>query len=91
MRSGIAEASIYITADWRGRGVAKELMKELVECTEASGFYSIQAEVLSGNTASLNLCKKIGFREIGYRERFGRMPDGTWYDVFLMEKRREDD
>lgn len=89
MRSGIAEASIYITADWRGKGVASALIKELVACSEANGFYSMQAEILGGNTASLNLCKKSGFREVGYRERFGKTPDGKWYDVILMEKRSE--
>ena len=89
MRSGIAEASIYVTADARGKGVASSLVKELVECANAKGFYSIQAEVVKENIASYNLCKKVGFREIGFRERFGRMPDGTWHDMILLEIRSE--
>ena len=89
MRSGIAEASIYITADARGKGVATRLAKDLIECAQANGFYSIQGEVVKENTASYNLCKKVGFREIGFRERFGRMPDGTWHDMILMEIRSE--
>jgi phosphinothricin acetyltransferase len=51
------------------------------------GYYSIQAEIVRENIGSLKLCKKCGFREIGIRERFGRMPDGKWHDVVLMERR----
>lgn len=29
---------------------------------------------------------RCGFREVGYRERFGHI-NGTWHDVILMERR----
>lgn len=90
MRSGVADASIYITADARGKGVATRLIKDLTECAQENGFYSIQAEIVKENIASYSLCKKVGFREIGFRERFGRMPDGTWHDMILMEIRSEE-
>jgi len=32
------------------------------------------------------LHKKAGFREVGYRERYGHV-DGTWHDVMLLERR----
>ena len=85
--SGIAEASVYIGKASRGRGVGTALLNELILRSEAEGYWSIQAEIVKENAASQALCRKCGFREIGIRERFGRMPDGQWHDVVLMEYR----
>jgi phosphinothricin acetyltransferase len=30
--------------------------------------------------------KKLGFREIGYREKIGKK-DGVWYDNVILERR----
>lgn len=39
------------------------------------------------NEASIKLHKSCGFREVGFREKLGRMSDGVWHDVVLMEYR----
>ena len=63
------------------------LLTELIRCSETEGYWSIQGEIVKENAASRGLCKKCGFREIGIRERFGKMPDGQWHDVVLVERR----
>jgi L-amino acid N-acyltransferase YncA len=38
------------------------------------------------NVPSLKLHRKYGFREVGRRERIGKM-DGVWRDTILLERR----
>jgi len=85
--SGIAEARLYIGTAYRGQGIGIALLKELICHSEDAGYYSLQGEIVKENTPSRELCRKCGFREIGVRERFGKMPNGSWHDVILMERR----
>jgi len=51
----------------------------------------LQGSIFPENVASLGMVKKHGFREIGRRERIGKMTygnlAGTWRDVILVERR----
>ena len=49
-------------------------------------YWTLQSHVISANIASLALHKKAGFREVGYRERYGSIGD-TWHNVILLERR----
>lgn len=84
--AGVAEVSIYVSADVRGQGVGKQLLLFLVEASEAAGIWTLQAGIMRDNTASIALHRACGFREVGYRERLGRL-HGEWRDVILMERR----
>jgi len=83
---GIAEVSLYVTSSVRGIGVGKALLRALIEESERAGIWTLQGMVLRENVASLALCKKCGFREVGYRERISQM-NGIWRDVILVERR----
>ena len=41
---------------------------------------------MAANLPSIALHRKCGFREVGFRERYGHL-DGVWHDVFLFERR----
>lgn len=56
--------------------------------TEAEGYWTLQAQIMTGNTASRALHACAGFREVGIRERYGHL-DGVWHDVALLERRSE--
>jgi L-amino acid N-acyltransferase YncA len=84
--AGVAEASVYVAARARGKGVGRALLSELILASEHHGVWTLQAGIFPENTASLELCKKAGFRIVGIRERIGCM-DGRWRDVALMERR----
>ena len=47
---------------------------------------TLQAGMFPENTGSLSLHQSCGFREIGRRERIGKM-NGTWRDTILLERR----
>jgi phosphinothricin acetyltransferase len=84
--AGVAEASVYVGQQYQGRGAGKALLTALIELTEKRGIWTLQAGIFPENVASVSLQKKFGFREIGIREKIGRM-DGRWRDVVLTERR----
>ena len=75
-----------MTSRAHGCGIGAALLKALISASEREGYWTLQAQVLALNAASRALHAKIGFREIGYRERLGHV-DGHWHDVILMERR----
>ena len=86
MSGGVAEVSVYVAAATRGKGIGKSLLSALIESSENSGLWTLQAGIFPENTASNALHKSFGFREVGRRERIGKMGD-SWRDVILLERR----
>lgn len=86
---GLAEISIYVAHDAQGKGAGQALMQAIIECSEQHGYWSLQAGIFPENIASLKLHQKNGFRIIGTRQRPGRMQDGRWRDVVLLERRSQ--
>jgi L-amino acid N-acyltransferase YncA len=84
--AGVAEVSVYVGARHRGQGVGKALLQATIDQAEANGIWTLQAGVFPENHASLTLVTKCGFREVGRRERLGKL-DGVWRDVVLLERR----
>jgi len=84
--AGVAEASVYVGADHRGQGIGEALLRSVIGDSEKHGIWTLQAGIIPVNAASLALVKKCGFREVGMRERLGKL-DGVWRDVLLLERR----
>jgi L-amino acid N-acyltransferase YncA len=86
--AGVAETSVYVAANFRGVGVGRALLGALIICSEQHGIWTLQAGIFPENLASLALHRQHGFREVGRRERLGKMND-RWRDVVLLERRSE--
>ena len=84
--AGVAEVSIYVAASARGKGIGKTILQALIEQSEQNGIWTLQAGIFPENVASIALHKSCGFREVGIRERIGRL-SGHWRNVFLLERR----
>ncbi len=76
-----------------GKGVGTPLLTALIEESEGAGFWSLRAQMFPENAASVGLHEKCGFREVGRRERVGRMNygpmKGVWRNVLLLERRSD--
>ena len=83
--AGIAEFSVYVAAHARGRGVGNALMRAFIPALEAAGFWKLVSRIFPENTASLALCARHGFREVGTYRRHGRL-HGAWRDVVIVER-----
>ena len=85
--AGVAEVSIYINESYRGQGIGKALLEEVIKLSEENDIWTLQSGIIRENNASLSLHKKCGFREIGIREKVAKMSNGAWHDVVLVERR----
>lgn len=82
---GIAEFSVYVAREERGRGAGRLAMEGLIGAAEAAGFWKLLARVFTENTTSLSLLASRGFREVGIYEKHGKL-DGKWRDVVIVER-----
>jgi L-amino acid N-acyltransferase YncA len=84
--AGVAEVSVYVGETFRGKGIGKELLEELVKTSERNGLWTLQAGIFPENTGSLRIHEACGFQRIGVRRKIGQL-NGTWRDTVLLERR----
>ncbi len=82
---GIAEFSVYVAREERGRGYGRAAMEALSDAAKNAGFWKLVSRVFVENIASRELLARVGFREVGIYERHARL-DGEWRDVVIVEK-----
>ncbi len=85
---GVAEVSVYVHENARGKSVGSQLLEKLIIESERNGFWTLQAGIFHENTASLKIHKSLGFREVGYSERIAKLY-GIWRNIVLLERRSD--
>lgn len=83
---GVAEVSVYVGTVHRHKGLGRALLEELINHAEKNGIWTLQAGVFPENGATIALHRRCGFREVGRRERIGKL-HGVWRDTILLERR----
>jgi L-amino acid N-acyltransferase YncA len=83
--AGIAEYSVYVSRTARGQGVGDALMAAFLPALQQAGFWKVLSRIFPENTASLALCQKHGFKQVGVYEKHAQL-DGVWRDVVIVEK-----
>ncbi len=84
--AGVAEVSVYVAPESRGHGFGRALLDALIVESERNGLWMLQASIFPENVASVTLHRRSGFREVGQRERIGKL-NGVWRNTILMERR----
>ena len=86
--AGVAEVSVYVAQSQRGAGLGRQLLEALIAESEENGIWSLQAVMFPENARSVALHRRCGFREVGRRERIGKL-DSVWRDTMLLERRSQ--
>jgi phosphinothricin acetyltransferase len=83
--AGIAEFSVYVARDQRGRGAGRVAMQALLAAAAAAGLWKLVSRVFVENAASRGLLHSLGFREVGTYRSHAKL-DGRWRDVVIVER-----
>jgi L-amino acid N-acyltransferase YncA len=82
--AGVADFSVYVAREARGRGAGRAAVEALVqECTRR-GMWKLLSRIFPENVASLALCRALGFREVGVYRRHAKLR-GEWKDTVIVE------
>jgi phosphinothricin acetyltransferase len=81
----VAECSVYVAREWRGKGAGRVALAALIEAAEAAGFWKLLSRIFVENEASRRLVRSLGFREVGVYEKHAQL-DGVWRDVVIVER-----
>jgi len=83
--AGIADLSVYVGRQHRGRGIGGALLRALESEALAAGFHKIVLHALDENEAGKRLYRNAGFREVGIFRQHGVIGNRR-VDVVAMEK-----
>lgn len=83
--SDTAEISVYVKEEYRGKGIGKQLIEDVVTIGENTGIHSILARITEGNKHSIYLHESIGFFHVGVMKEVGKKFEKL-LDVYLMQK-----
>ena len=83
---GVAEVSVYVSSEYKGQKIGTRLLERLIKDSEDMGIWTLQAGIFPENKGSIIIHKKLNFREVGFREKIGKL-NGIWRDTILLERR----
>jgi phosphinothricin acetyltransferase len=83
--AGIAEFSVYVGREARGKGAGRVAMEALIAASATAGLWKLVSRVFIENHASRALLRTAGFREVGVYEKHGKLGE-TWHDVVIVER-----
>ena len=75
--------AIAIDSNYRGQGIGELLLSHMIDKSRELGCNVMTLEVREGNTAAIELYKKMGFTEVGRRKGYYRKERE---DAILMDK-----
>jgi L-amino acid N-acyltransferase YncA len=81
----VAEFSVYVARDQRGRGVGDALLTALEQRAREVGYHKLVLAAFAFNTPGMRLYQRHDFQTVGTYHEQGLL-DGRWVDVTVMEK-----
>ena len=82
---GVAEYTVYVSADARGRGTGLRMLDHLIAAAPSFGYWKLVGMIMDENVGGLALARRAGFRVVGTHRAHGRVA-GEWRDVTLVER-----
>jgi L-amino acid N-acyltransferase len=81
------EHSVYVDSRFRGQGIGKRLLKEIIAAAQEQNYHILVGAIDSSNAVSIGLHEALGFthcgtiRQAGFK--FGRWLDLVFYQLIL--------
>jgi L-amino acid N-acyltransferase YncA len=80
------EVSIYISPDYRGKGIGATMLQYAITQCPSLGVQSLVGFIFAHNRPSLKLFEKFGFEQWGYLPKVADL-DGVERDLAILGKR----
>ena len=81
------ELSVYVSGEYRKRGIAKALYESVIDIIKHQGFTNVLAGIVIPNEKSIAFHTKMGFKQVGIYEKvgykFGKFHSVAWYQLFI--------
>ena len=81
------EHSVYVAGKFRGQGLGKRLLQEVITSARAQDYHILVGVIDSANTVSIALHERFGFQHAGTIRhagfKFGRWLDVAFYQLIL--------
>lgn len=74
------ESSVYVSANYRRKGIARALYTSLFKLLQLQGFYNVVAAIALPNQPSVAVHESVGFSPVGVLRRVG-YKFGQWHDI----------
>lgn len=78
--------TIAVDRSARGKGIGRLLMDNVLQYLHAERAASLFLEVEEGNTAALNLYRRLRFEDVGRRPAYYAGPDGTRRSALILKR-----
>ena len=78
------EHSVYVSEDFHGKGVGKQLLQELINLARKQKIHTMIGVIDSENQSSVVFHEKFGFKTVGIIKESGYKFD-RWLDSVLMQ------
>jgi L-amino acid N-acyltransferase len=79
------EHSLYVAPGYRGRGVGKLLLAEILERARAQQYHNVIGGIDADNTTSIGLHERFGFERCGLIRHAG-FKFGRWLDLAFYQR-----
>lgn len=83
------EHSVYVSNDFKGRGVGGKLLQSLIELAKKQGLHTMIGVIDAENTESILFHEKYGFKNVGIIKesgfKFNRWLDSVFMQLILEE------
>jgi ribosomal protein S18 acetylase RimI-like enzyme len=80
----IGRVSVLVHPQFRGRGLAKALVHEIVEIARNGGLEKVEAEFIGGQEAAIKMFAMLGFSNLLRLENYVRDMQALSHDYVLM-------
>ncbi|HBC3980289.1 GNAT family N-acetyltransferase [Vibrio parahaemolyticus] len=85
--SHVGSLGMGVVAPFRGQGVGKKLLINVIEHAWSQGLTRLELEVFSDNTTAIEMYKKHGYMVEGTK-KFARFYEEKYQDIILMAQYR---